>query len=110
MLVWTIQIAIISIILIWLIHYLIDFFKSTLTTPKIKDLVNTPTKQYETINQILNDSNCEKYNNTELIQPTNISMKDELKHFLKTQLTPQNVQLTDNMSYDNGDTQYSNYT
>lgn len=47
MLSWILQITIISIILIFLVHSLIQFFKDTLTVPKIKDLVNTPTKKYE---------------------------------------------------------------
>ena len=40
MLSWIIQISLISIIFIFLIHHLIGFFKSTLTVPKIIDLVN----------------------------------------------------------------------
>ena len=39
MLSWVIQITVISIVLIFLVHHLINFFKSTLTVPKIKDLV-----------------------------------------------------------------------
>lgn len=49
MLSWIIQITIISILFIFLIHHLFEFFKSTLTVPKIKDLVNTPTKKYESM-------------------------------------------------------------
>jgi hypothetical protein len=46
---WIIQISIISIIFIFLIHHLISFFTSTLTVPKIKDLVNSPTQKYQHI-------------------------------------------------------------
>jgi len=46
---WIIQITIISIILIFLVHHLINFFKSVLTVPKIKDLVNTPNEKYKNI-------------------------------------------------------------
>ena len=53
MLSWVIQITLISIILIFLVHHLINFFKSTLTVPKIKDLVNTSSKKYENIYKIL---------------------------------------------------------
>ena len=53
MLFWSIKITIVSIIFIFLVHYLINFFKSTLTVPKIKDLVNTPTKKYESMYNIL---------------------------------------------------------
>jgi hypothetical protein len=47
MLSWIIQISIVSIIFIFLVHHLIGFFKSTLTVPKIKDLVNSPSQKYQ---------------------------------------------------------------
>ena len=47
MLTWIIQISLISITLIFLVHHLIGFFKTTLTVPKIKDLVNSPTQKYQ---------------------------------------------------------------
>jgi len=63
MLSWTIQITIISIILIILVHHLINFFKSTLTVPKIKDLVNTSNKKYENMyNIIQNSDNANTFN------------------------------------------------
>ena len=113
MLSWAIQFTIISIILIFLVHHLINFFKSTLTVPKIKDLVNSPIQKYENIYQIIsnphlntntinnlninNSLNIESNTNTnnnlneytldELIPKTNPvsnnSMKDELKNFLR---------------------------
>ena len=95
MLSWVIQIAIISIVLIFLVHHLINFFKSTLTVPKIKDLVNTPTQKYENMYSIIkngiNSEETEKLNDYTLIDllPTKNeepNMKDELKSFLKTQL------------------------
>jgi len=49
MLAWIIQISIISIIFIFLVHHLFGFFKSTLTVPKIKDLVNSPSQKYQNI-------------------------------------------------------------
>ena len=63
MLFWVIQISIISIILIFLVHHLINFFKSTLTVPKIKDLVNTSNKKYENMyNIIQNSDNTNSFN------------------------------------------------
>jgi hypothetical protein len=47
MLTWIIKISLISITLIFLVHHLIGFFKTTLTVPKIKDLVNSPTQKYQ---------------------------------------------------------------
>jgi hypothetical protein len=117
MLSWIIQITIISIILIFLVHHLINFFKSTLTVPKIKDLVNTPIQKYENIYSIINNSNNIQnsnfknniqntnngYNgkndytlidllpqNDESIVKNELNMKNELKNFLKSQLNSSN--------------------
>ena len=63
MLSWILQITIISIVLIFLVHYLINFFKSTLTVPKIKDLVNSPTQKYENMYNIISKNNSNIVNN-----------------------------------------------
>jgi hypothetical protein len=104
MIYWTIKTVIISIIFIFLIHHLIEFFKNTLTVPKVKDLVNVPTQKYEHILNILSkntsgdnkytNNNIENLNNTNNLS-TNINnlpvvgddMKSELKKFLKQQMT-----------------------
>jgi cell shape-determining protein MreC len=112
MLSWIIQISIISIIFIFLVHHLISFFKSTLTVPKIKDLVNSPIKKYQGIFDTISNSNTNKIDSsfensyvnensytdinllpTENTNPnsnsnSNTDMKDELKMFLKKQLNP----------------------
>ena len=83
------------------------FFKSTLTVPKIKDLVNSPATKYEHIFDTITNSNTNantrantyvnEYSYTDIdLLPTNANtnesnsstnaMKDELKHFLKKQL------------------------
>ena len=98
MLLWISQITIISIILIFLVHYLINFFKSTLTIPKIKDLVNSPTQKYENIYNTIGNKSSSSFNkNTnyklnELLPKKNEpnSMKNELKNFLKKQLDGNN--------------------
>lgn len=103
MIYWTIKTVIISIIFIFLIHHLIEFFKNTLTVPKVKDLVNVPTQKYEHILNILskNTSGDNKYSNnienlnSNINLSTNINnlpvvgddMKSELKKFLKQQMT-----------------------
>ena len=55
---WFIQNIVFSISLIVIIHYLYLYFKSTLTTPKVKDLINCPKLKYnslfETINRKIN--------------------------------------------------------
>jgi hypothetical protein len=97
MLSWTIQITVISIILIFLVHHLINFFKSTLTVPKIKDLVNTPTEKYENIYNIIYSHKTEQlseekpfdYTINDLLPKSENNMKKELKNFLKKQLNKQ---------------------
>ena len=110
MLSWIIQITIISIVLIFLVHYLFNFFKSTLTVPKIKDLVNIPNQKYKNMyniisknNETFNNENLNNENNNNQHNYTDIdllpkldtntesnsnsdSMKNELKNFLKKQL------------------------
>ena len=117
MLSWILQITIISIVLIFLVHYLFNFFKSTLTVPKIKDLVNSPTQKYENMFNIItknnskthndnndyndnnfndnndnNDNNENEYTLTDLLptQQTKTDIKNELKNFLKKQMNPTN--------------------
>ena len=90
---WTI----ISLIFIILVHYLYSFFKTTLTVPKIKDLVNRPAgaykEIYETIEKVksnerekLKETNANNISNS---VPNGIiknedNMKDELKSFLNS--------------------------
>ena len=57
MLSWIIQISIISVIFIFLVHHLLCFFKSTLTVPKMKDLVNSPAKKYQDIFDTITNAN-----------------------------------------------------
>ena len=103
MLLWIIQITIISFILIFLVHHLLNFFKSTLTVPKIKDLVNAPTKKYDSMYKIIDKSdNTTAYSFSLDSTPIDLlgenllpheddkpSMKDELKNFLKKQMKSQ---------------------
>jgi len=119
MLLWIIQITFISIILIFLVHYLINFFKSTLTVPKIKDLVNTPNQKYQSMyNIIKNTDNANPsvnlYNDNQPLNEYTLidllpkkeekpSMKNELKQFLKKQLNTSkqdidNISLLDSMN------------
>jgi len=102
MIYWTIKTVIISVIFIFLIHHLIEFFKNTLTVPKVKDLVNIPAQKYDHIFNILSKNNYDNNNNNisnNSIEKMNLStninslpvvgddMKNELKKFLKQQMT-----------------------
>ncbi len=46
--------TILSLVIIILLHHFFIYFKQNLTTPKIKDLVNQPIKQYNEIYDIIN--------------------------------------------------------
>lgn len=112
--IWTIKASIISVVFIFLIHNIYGFFKNTLTVPKTKDLVNSPTQQYEHIFQTLNrnastavketysmlpsdidiqSATVNPYTATSEPTPTNsgASMKNELKQFLKKQLNTESA-------------------
>ena len=75
---WILKQIVISLVLILLIHYLYFFFKTNLTEPKVKDLVNKPKKEYQEIYKTIEKSEP---------MPKSINagqMKSELKNYLKT--------------------------
>jgi hypothetical protein len=107
---WIIKVTLISLLLIFLLHYLYSFFKITLTAPKLKDLVNKPQTKYNTIYKSLqsasegssvnlgddetisHNSHNSKPNyssNSGVLSTSN--MKDELKKYLKEISTSGNV-------------------
>jgi len=79
---WIVQTTILSVVFIFLVHYLIEFFKSTLTVPKIKDLVNSPSQKYQNMFNVI-QTNSTPIN--DLLPPPS-DMKNELKSFLKKQM------------------------
>lgn len=100
MLLKILQISTVSILFIFLVHHLLQFLTATLTVPKIKDLVNAPKQTYshiyETLHQSSNSSgttsidllpsgSSSSSSSSTLITDTE-DMKNELKHFLKSQL------------------------
>jgi hypothetical protein len=89
---WIIQMSTISLIVIALIHYLFIFFKTNLTIPKVKDLVNKPQKQYDALFNTISSSPVTSIaNNNNLLMESgktstdseNTNMKNELKNYLK---------------------------
>lgn len=94
MLIWIIQISLISIAFIFLVHHLLMFFKSTLTVPKMKDLVNSPNQKYQNIyDTIMHNSPQVGYTDIDILPSNDFAneqpndMKNELKSFLKKQFT-----------------------
>jgi hypothetical protein len=115
MLSWIIQITIVSFILIFLVHHLINFLKSTLTVPKIKDLVNSPNQKYENMYKIIQNNSLSNMNSPSSytlidLLPTKqdepVSMKNELKNFLKKQMQGSSSSSLDTISSGQS---YTNY-
>jgi uncharacterized protein with von Willebrand factor type A (vWA) domain len=77
MLFWIVQQSIFSFVFIWIIHYLYSYFTNNLTVPKIKDLVNKPKQQYDTMYKVIEGKNNDKKEKTE-------KMKDNLKSYLSS--------------------------
>ena len=87
MIAWTFQIIIGSFLFIFLVHHLIGFLKSTLTIPKIKDLVDSPSEKYKHIYAQLSNKGVQQQQQASVIEPAkDNSMKQDLKSFLKKQL------------------------
>jgi len=114
-----IQWSIISLILIMLIHYLYSFFQTTLTIPKIKDLVNRPASAYKEIYETINNENkavkipnSSKQNTNNTINAnsssSNQNMKDELKSYLNNlnNIVPTSMNNISSFDYGNA---YSSY-
>lgn len=80
MLPWIIQMSTISLVLIILVHYLFTFFKTNLTIPKVKDLVNKPQKQYDILFDTMKET---KIQHNKLTSDESSEMKNELKNYLK---------------------------
>ena len=87
MLSWVIQQVVISLVVIVLIHSIYNFLQLNLTTPKVRDLVNKPRKQYEEMYKTFKESEDKNNGNVDMNQnnsDTNESlMKSELQNYLK---------------------------
>lgn len=84
MLSWVIQQVAISLVVIILIHSIYNFLQLNLTTPKVRDLVNKPSKQYEEMYKTFKETE----NKTSDIENDNNNnndnvMKFELQNYLK---------------------------
>lgn len=51
---WLIQNIIFSICLIVIVHYLYIYFETTLTSPKVKDLIHSPKQEYKLLLESIN--------------------------------------------------------
>ena len=100
---WIIKVSILSFIFIFLLHYIYSFFISTLTIPKVKDLVTLPQQKYDELfnslhlqhNKFTNDIDINNNGNNlpasstttmkmqSAPKQTTQAMKDELIKFMK---------------------------
>ena len=90
MIAWISLQVIVSLLIIVLAHSVYKFLKNNLTTPKMRDMINTPLNQY-------NDIYKNNENNVKTIKPNNDnketdaeSMKNELQAYL-TELKENNT-------------------
>ena len=118
---WIIKVSILSFILIFLLHYIYSFFISTLTIPKVKDLVTLPQQKYDELfnslhlqhNKFTNDNiNMNNNGNREPASafstttmkmqsaPKQQAMKDELIKFMK-EISHNNTNANSNAVADN---------
>ena len=95
MVLWILFISLLSFTFIYILHNIFLFFKSTLTTPKIKDYIHSSTKGYDEIYKTLQKNNyTSSIENTTLIgdlsdNSTNVNDKEKMKYDLKTFLKNQ---------------------
>ena len=108
MLLFILKWAIISFILIVLIHYLYSFFKSTLTIPKVRDLVNKPTERYNEMIDTIKYNDSVKYKDNNNINNQD-NMQDELSNFLQDLKKNKNVSSEILSSNDGHSNTFSNY-
>ena len=89
MFLFVVQSTILSVIFIYITHSLFLYFRDTMTVPKIKDLVNAPSKQYMDMYGIISknkdhDDDYEYDNDKEDVrQIVSADMKNELTDFFK---------------------------
>lgn len=89
MLITLIQWILISFILIALVHYIFTFLKTNLTVPKVKDLVDIPSKRYKEI--------IESIDNKKQIDNASNKMKDELKQYMASLMINKNNNNSNNV-------------
>tara|TARA_Y100001935_G_C17209338_1_gene459242 strand:- start:403 stop:720 length:318 start_codon:yes stop_codon:yes gene_type:complete len=95
MLLFVIKNAIISMLIIFLLHYIYDYFKTSLTTPKVKDLVNKPQIQYNEILKTINEN--KKTMDTSIKKEKieqQVNMKNELKKYMNEINSEENIPLS----------------
>lgn len=80
---YIIKTAIISLLIIALLHYFWNYLKDTYTTKKTKDLVKTQTEKYKAILDEMLENRGPVQNNVDDIFLQKESMQNDLDNFLQ---------------------------
>lgn len=87
MLLFLVKNILLSVVIIFFLHYIYNYFKCSLTTPKIKDLVNKPQIQYDEIISVIKkkveQKPIEKPEENPTENPTENRIKSDMKNELK---------------------------
>jgi len=93
-----IQYSVLSIVMILLLHYLYNFFKDTLTIPKVKDLIHHPSKQYEKLFESIQKGDYEPSSSSSTLHTATENNKEDMKNELKNYLNELNNKNNGNSS------------
>lgn len=99
--IWLLQNVVFSISLIVILHYLYIYFKATLTSPRVKDLIHCPKQKYETLFDTIQKGNRDPIDDYASIVPKQSSLGIPNDHIT---LQPQ-YNMNNNMN--NNTTQYN---
>lgn len=81
-----------------LLHYLYNFFKDTLTIPKVKDLIHHPSKQYEKLFESIQKGDYEPSSSSSTLHTATENNKEDMKNELKNYLNELNNKHNGNSS------------
>ena len=103
---WIVKVSILSLVFIFLLHYLYSFFVSTLTVPKVKDLVTLPQEKYNEMfhslqQQQQQSQSLQRATNDNNVNISTQSMKEDLIHFLKEIGSDSNSNFNSNSDFNN---------
>jgi hypothetical protein len=96
MLLFLVKNVLISVVIIFFLHYIYGYFKSSLTTPKIKDLVNKPQIQYDEIISVIKKKVQQKPTENSTENSAENSAENRIKNDMKNELKKYMNQLNDN--------------
>ena len=82
MFIFIVKNILLSVIVILLLHYIYNYLKNNLTTPKVKDLVDKPKIRYNQIIEVIKNSEMENIKND--LKDDEDEMKDELEKYMQT--------------------------